>query len=74
MTDLRAVIDRIEGKMAVLLIGDESYRVALPRSFLPKDAVEGSVLKLSISVDADATNDAKKRISDIINRLSRGDG
>lgn len=73
MTDLRAVIDRIEGKMAVLLIGDENYRAVLPRSFLPKDAAEGSVLKLSISVDADATDDAKQRISDLIDRLSRGD-
>lgn len=73
MTDLRAVVDRIENKMAVLLVGDEDYRLVLPVSFLPEDAVEGDVLDLSISVNAAATNDAKRRISDLIDRLSRGD-
>ncbi|MEN6521791.1 MAG: DUF3006 domain-containing protein [Armatimonadota bacterium] len=74
MTDLRAMVDRIEDKMAVLLVGDEDYRLVLPVSFLPEDAAEGDVLSLSIAVDTAATRDAKQRISDIIDRLSRGDG
>ncbi|MEN6373040.1 MAG: DUF3006 domain-containing protein [Armatimonadota bacterium] len=73
MTDLRAVVDRIEGKMAVLLVGDEDYRLVLPVSFLPEDTAEGDVLSLSIAVDAAATRDAKQRVSDIIDRLSRRD-
>ena len=74
MSDLRAVVDRIEGKMAVLLVGDEGYRVVLPRSFLPDDAEEGVVLKFLIEVDAAATEEAKRRVRDLIDRLSRGEG
>jgi hypothetical protein len=74
MNELRAVVDRIEGKMAVLLLGDEEHRIILPASYLPEEATEGAVLKLVFEVDAEATRDAKKRVQDLIDRLSGGDG
>ena len=73
MSDLRAVVDRIEGRMVVLLVGDEQHRVTVPRSFLPKDAAEGAVVRILIEVDPAATEDARRRIQNTIDRLSRGE-
>lgn len=72
MSDLRAVVDRIEGRMAVLLLGEESYRVVVPLNLLPREAVEGAVLTISIEVDRAATEDSKRRVQDLIDRLSEG--
>ena len=73
MSTVTVVIDRIEGKMAVLLVGDESYRVVLPRGFLPEDADEGMVLKLTFEVDKASTDEAIKRVQNLIDKLSGGD-
>ena len=73
MSNLRAVIDRFEGRMAVLLVGDVEQRLVLPRNVLPKEALEGTVLNISFEIDQTATNDTKRRVQDLIDRLSRGD-
>ena len=73
MSDLRAVVDRIEGKMAVLLVGEEQYRIVVPRSFLPEDAEEGAVLNIRMETDAAATADARRRVQELIDRLSGGE-
>lgn len=73
MSDLRAVLDRIEGQLAVLLVGDDEYRLILPRRLLPKEATEGSVLSISIVVDRAATQNAKNRVRNLIDRLSEGE-
>lgn len=72
MSDLRAVVDRVENDMAVLLVGEESYRIILPRNLLPADAAEGVILNIAIDVDLAATEQAKKRVQDLIDRLSEG--
>lgn len=73
MSAIRVVIDRIEGEMAVLLVGDENCRVVLPKNFLPEDAAEGAVLNLTFEVDEAATDEAKQHVQNLIDRLSRGD-
>lgn len=73
MSKLRATIDRIEGQMAVLLIGDEDYRVVIPRKMLPADAGEGAVITISMQLEPDAAADAKRRVQDLIDRLSGRD-
>jgi hypothetical protein len=74
MSVTRAVVDRMEGAMAVILVGDDEYRLVVPKNLLPEDAVEGSVLKILVEVDSAATEDAKRRVQGLIDRLSGGEG
>jgi hypothetical protein len=77
----KAVIDRFEGTLAVLLVGEKSRRVNVPKQLLPKRAKEGTWLKvvfdgseiLKIEIDPEETEKAKKRIADKLERLRRGD-
>ena len=45
---ISAYLDRFEGDLAVLLLGDAMVKVNFPRVFLPKDVAEGDYLKLTI--------------------------
>lgn len=75
--DFGVVVDRLEGGMAVLLPVEsatsrpEGTVVALrwPKEFLPPDAVEGVVLKVSVAIDDDATAAARARIANLLNGL-----
>jgi hypothetical protein len=44
-----AVIDRFEGDMAVLLLGEIREHLDVPRSLLPSGAREGSWLRAEIA-------------------------
>ena len=49
---MKATIDRIEGKLAVLLIRDgESIRLNIPLILLPEGSKEGDILDISIHKD-----------------------
>jgi hypothetical protein len=67
---MKAVIDRIEGKFAVLLMGDGSVKVNLPLVLLP-EAKEGDVLDVSITKDDKATMKAKDRSKSLIEKLKQ---
>jgi hypothetical protein len=67
---MKAVIDRIEGKFAVLLIGDGSVKVNLPLVLL-SDAKEGDVLDVSITKDDKATTKAKDGSKRLIEKLKQ---
>ena len=70
----QAVIDRFEGKLAVLLVGEDEKVVNVPRSALPKRVREGQWLKVRLADGGDglesaerdpkATAAARKRIAD----------
>ena len=76
-----AVIDRFEGNLAVLLVGDAQSQQTVERSFLPLDANEGTWLKVTIEngfitkveVDTEKTNSMAETIADKMSRLRRGD-
>ena len=51
---ISAYIDRLEGDLAVLLLGDEMKKVNFPVCFLPDEVGEGDYLKLDISYDKEA--------------------
>lgn len=68
---MRAVVDRIEGEVAVLLLGDEEIKVDLPVRYLPTGAKESSILRLSLELDQVATDDALERARQRIGRLKR---
>ena len=78
---MKAVIDRFEGKFAVLILGDEKQHINVPRKLLPKQVREGSWLQVEIQgdemisaiIDEEETENAKLRIAEKLERLRRGD-
>jgi hypothetical protein len=82
---IKAVIDRFEEDMAVILLVDDDQKLIVPREELPSDAAEGHWLILDFedqpgqsplleaNIDEEETEHVRKRISDKLNRLRRGD-
>ena len=74
----KAVIDRFEGNLAVLLVDEKPVNVL--RKFLPEGVREGDWLEvvfegehlLSAKVDVDETEKMKERIADKLARLRNG--
>jgi len=64
----RIVVDRIEGTVAVVQVGDET--IHLPVSVLPQGSGEGSVLTLTLADDQPDLAAAKDRL----NRLQSASG
>lgn len=68
---VRAFVDRFEGNKAVLLLGEKGVEVVtLPRSLLPPEAGEGTVLTVSIRVEPEKTAEASQRVSKLIRELT----
>ena len=63
---ISAYLDRFEGDLAVLLLGDAMVKVNFPRVFLPKDVAEGDSLKLTIESDAAATDAAEDEALELL--------
>ena len=78
---MKAVIDRFEAEYAVLIVGDDERRMNVLRTLLPPEAKEGQWLKLDIvdgeirnvTVDEHETDLVKKRVTDKMAALRRGD-
>ncbi|RQW79514.1 MAG: DUF3006 domain-containing protein [Methanothrix sp.] len=69
---MRAVIDRVEGEFAVLLMGEKGeIRVNFPLSLLPEGCKESDVLSIAIERDAQATDNAKERTSSLMEKLKK---
>ncbi len=78
---MKAVIDRFEGKFAILIVGDNEQRMNVPRKLLPKQSREGSWLQVELQngefvravLDEEETAKAKQRIAEKLAKLRRGD-
>ena len=78
---LKVTIDRFEDGYAVLLVrgekgsgstsADESVHIDFPVQLLPEGCREGDVLDIEISLDVESTEETKKRVSDLIEKLKR---
>ena len=69
---MKAVIDRIEGDLAVVLVGEKGeFKLNLPLSLLPEGCKEGDVLNISIERDSAATDQAKERVTDLMEKLKK---
>ena len=74
------MIDRFEGDLAVLLVGEEQDRLEVNKSMLPIGAKEGDWLQVDVkddrifsaTADPKGTADAKKRILDKLTQLREG--
>lgn len=77
----RAVIDRFEDGKAVLLVGEDEKQLVVERVSLPAGAREGHWLKVTIedgrlleaTIDLPATEEARARIAEKLERLRRGE-
>lgn len=66
---MKAVIDRFEGKSAVLLCGDEEVEMNIPRELLPRGAGEGEWLRVSFEHDPAETEKRRERAKELLGRL-----
>lgn len=66
---MKAVIDRFEGNIAVLLVGDKEVKVDFPKILLPKGSKEGSWLFLSIDIDREGTKRQEEKIKGMLDKL-----
>ncbi len=71
MGSLRAVIDRVEGGLAVLLVGEDEVQLDLPLTCLPAGVQEGSILTVNFEEDRVETLDVREKMQRRIDRLRR---
>jgi len=70
MTRFKVSLDRVEEGIAVLLVrDDESIKIDIPLSLLPPNSKEGDILDINIDKDEKETEDAKERVSYLIEKL-----
>lgn len=70
MGNFKVIFDRIEGSTAVLLLrDDESIKIDIPISLLPPESKEGDILDIGINRDVQETEDAKERVSALLEKL-----
>lgn len=67
---MKAVIDRIEGNLAVLLVGERETPLNVPLLFLPQNVKEGTWLHLEFSVDDQLTKDFLEKNKRLLERLT----
>jgi hypothetical protein len=68
--DVRAVLDRIEGEMAIILLGeDEMIKIDVPISLMPAGSREGDILDITFRKDEKATEEARESARATIERL-----
>jgi len=67
---IKATLDRIENKIAVLLVKpEETINVSIPLSLLPEGSKEGDALNIDITKDMQETEQAKERVSSLLEKL-----
>jgi len=70
MQSFKVTLDRIEEGTAVLLVRDEeTIKIDIPLFLLPADSKEGDILDITIVRDLKETEDAKERVSALLEKL-----
>ncbi len=70
MNCFKVTLDRIEECTAVLLVRDEeSVRINIPLFLLPPESKEGDILNITITKHVQETEDAKERVSNLLEKL-----
>ncbi len=72
---MKAVIDRFEGDMAIVLFGNEEIKVDIPKELLPEGVKEGSWLNVNLDLDIEETTAREDRIKAKLEKLkNKGQG
>jgi hypothetical protein len=68
--NFKVTLDRIEEGNAVLLVrDDESVKINIPLFLLPAESKEGDILDITITRDVQEIEDAKERVSGLLEKL-----
>ena len=59
-------VERIEEGLAIILLGDEEYKIEIPCKLLPDDINEGNYIKLDIKKDKKSTQAALKEAMELM--------
>ena len=68
---ITATIDRFEGEVAVLVVGEEEIPVNVYCSDQPEGAEQRDVLRLEATIDREETERRRESIQEKIERLKR---
>lgn len=68
---MRAVIDRIEGAQAVVLVGPQEVELHLRKEDLPVGSKEGSVLLLEFSLDTQGEVQQREKVGNLLEKLKQ---
>lgn len=71
---MEAVVDRLEGGYAVLLVGHEEIRVDIPLSLLPSGIAEGDWLKINFELNPEKTCSRRERVQNLLDKLKSEEG
>ena len=63
---ISAYIDRYEGNLAVLFLGDDMKKVNFPKEFLPADVAEGDYITIDIALDKEANEQAEAEALELL--------
>ena len=70
MESFKVTVDRIEGSIAVLFLRDEeAIKINIPLFLLPLGSREGDILDVTISRNIKETEDARERVSNLLEEL-----
>ena len=70
MESFKVTLDRIEENIAVLLVRDEEkIKINIPLCLLPSGSREGDILDITIARNVQETEDAKERVSNLLEKL-----
>jgi hypothetical protein len=65
----KAVIDRIEGELAVVVLDDDKVKFNLPVKYLPEGVAGGDHLHITFNKDDEARAKTKGRIEQLLKEL-----
>lgn len=75
MSSFRAALDRIEGRVAVLILDsgnshpEDIGKIECPVECLPDEVSEGDILVFNVRIDRAATRERKERVRKLIDKL-----
>ena len=66
---MKVTVDRFEGEIAVLLVRpEENQQILFPRELMP-GVEEGDILEVTVNRDIRETEEARERVSSLIEKL-----
>ena len=66
---MKAVLDRFENDLAIILIGDEEQQIIVQKDMLPEGIKEGSWLKVNFEIDPESEDDQRTKIQNLLDKL-----
>ncbi|CAN5839014.1 hypothetical protein BH23ACT5_BH23ACT5_21170 [soil metagenome] len=72
--ELKAVVDRMEGDLAVLLVNDSEAELHVPMHYLPPGTKAGAWLRISFRADPAGEAETRERVDTKMDKLRQRGG